>query len=124
MSLLSITNPVVVARLQDRWKARYDPNCEATSHIAVDLVIISCSIKLQQIHCGHYEQHYTGTGLLTVYPELVMMDRTGHTPLRIAGLADWGFGYNTRTIDGGKGSYVIAVEVKTPWSPCCLRTWA
>lgn len=85
-------------------------------------MIIACSLKLQQIHSAHYDgsnfDPYTPHGLLTVYPELnlstVLSEPTRHTPLRIAGRADWGFGYSARTADGGKGSYVIAVEAKSP----------
>lgn len=74
------------------------------------------------MHSAHYDESNIGPagshGLLTVYPELslstVVSEPTKHTPLRISGRADWGFGYSARTADGGKGSYVIAVEAKCP----------
>lgn len=74
------------------------------------------------MHTAHYAEtsvdHGAAHGLLTVYPELslstVVSEPTKHTPLRISGRADWGFGYSARTADGGKGSYVIAVEAKNP----------
>lgn len=118
----SVSNCVADIHLQEFYKARYDPNCEATSRIAADLVIITCSLKPQQIHHAHYGRRNLNPagsdGLLTLYPELnlstMVSDPTKHTPLRISGRADWGVGYGARTADGGKRSYVIAVKDKSP----------
>lgn len=53
-------------------------------------------------------------GLLTVFPELemsvTMIDPTTRAPVRIAGRADWAYGYDTR--GGSSGSFVIAIEAK------------
>lgn len=53
-------------------------------------------------------------GLLTVFPELemsvTMIDPTTGSPVRIAGRADWAYGYDAR--GGSSGSFVIAIEAK------------
>lgn len=116
-----------VTNLKELRLARYDKQSEGTCRVAIDFVIIACNMQLRAMYPEHYGDAEapssttlrpntpdTSNGLLTVFPELemsvTMIDPATRTPVRIAGRADWAYGYGAR--GGCSGSFVIAVEAK------------
>lgn len=118
------------SRLDDLWHARYDPNSEATCRIAVDFVIIACNCQLRALYPEHFREPAnlrtshtrpstppsSAPGLLTVFPELelstTIIDPKTRNLLRIAGRADWAYGYRSRSGADNAGSFLIAIEAK------------
>lgn len=116
-----------VRNLKEVQLARYGKQSESTCHVAIDFVIIACNMQLRAMYPDHHpavkapssttlrlSTPETLPGLLTVFPKLEIsvttIDPATHAPLRIAGRADWAYGYDA--LSGCSGSFVIAVETK------------
>lgn len=114
----------LVTNLQELRLARYDKHSEGTSRVAIDFVIIACNMQLRSMYPSHYAAVEAPIlrprtpealpGVLTVFPELemsiTMSDPATGGPVRIAGRADWAYGYDAR--GGSSRSFVIAIEAK------------
>lgn len=112
----------------DLKKALYDDAAEATSRIAVDLMLIACKLHVMEMHPSHFsaKRQMTATRPATPYDseerEMVMIfpeielavqveDPKTKETVRVTGRADWGFGYTGR--DGAAyGTFLVAIEAK------------
>ncbi|KAL0631917.1 hypothetical protein Q9L58_009202 [Maublancomyces gigas] len=117
----------LLTNLKELRLARYNKQSEETCRVAIDFVIIACNMQLRNMYPDRYaavegtssttlrpSTPDTFPGLFTVFPELEMsvtiIDPATRTPLRIAGRADWAYGYDTRS--GCSGPFVIAIAAK------------
>lgn len=116
-----------VTNLKEVQLVRYGKQSESTCHVAIDFVIIACNMQLRAMYPDHHpavkapssttlrlSTPETLPGLLTVFPKLEIsvatIDPATRALLRIAGRADWAYGYDA--LSCCSGSYVIAVETK------------
>ncbi len=112
--------------LSDMVRVLYDDSAEATSRIAVDMMLIACKFHVMDLHPAKFspkkQMHSTFSSTqnpelretLKVYPELdlavEMMHPVTKERFSITGRADWGFGYNGR--DAAHDTFLVAMEAK------------
>lgn len=100
--------------LQELSNELYDDTTEATSRIAVDMMLIACSAHLIGLYPTYFPRKkqkvtsrpstpqgdFENRERVKVYPEVDLtidvMDPTTKTTVRVTGRADWAFGYSGR----------------------------
>ena len=106
----------------------YDDATEATSRIAVDMMLIACKLHVMELHPTHFSPKKRkvasrpGTPesseiqeMVRVYPEVELavkvMHPTKNEEVCVTGRADWGFGYSGRN-DVAHGTFFVVMEAK------------
>ena len=106
----------------------YDDATEATSRIAVDMMLIACKLHVMELHSTHFRpkkrkvasrpgipQSFEVREMVRVYPEIELaveiMDPRTNEKVRVTGRADWGFGYSGRN-DAAHGTFLVAMVAK------------
>ncbi len=106
----------------------YDDATEATSRIAVDMMLIACKLHVMELHSTRFSPKKrkaasrSGTSqdsevreMVRIYPEVELavevMDPNMNEKVRVTARADWGFGYSGR--DGAAhGTFLVAMAAK------------
>lgn len=106
----------------------YDDATEATSRIAVDMMLIACKLHVMKLHSILFRpkkrkvasrpgtpQDSEVREMVRIYPEIELavevVDPHMNEKVRVTGRADWGFGYSGR--DGAAhGTFLVAMEAK------------
>jgi hypothetical protein len=108
----------------------YNDFSEITVRIAVDMMLRACKLHIMDLHPTHFwpkkrkVANRSGTSenvevreVIRVYSELELavevMDPKTNEKVRVAGRADWGFGYSGRN-DATHGTFLVAMEAKRP----------
>jgi hypothetical protein len=107
-----------------------DEASEASSRIAVDIMLVQCKLFLTQLHPEHFStkrkktttcpstpgpQRIDSGQVVKIFPELEVYVDVEHpkteTSIRVTGRADWGFGYGGR-VSVEDGTFLVAIEAK------------
>lgn len=101
---------------------------EATSRIAVDMMLIACKLHVMDLHSTHFSPKKRNVAsrpstpqdsevreMVRIYPEVGLavevMDPNINEKVRVTGRADWAFGYSGR--DGAShGTFLVAMAAK------------
>ena len=107
----------------------YDKTTEASSRIAVDMMLIACSSHLIELYPTYFSPKrqkvtsrpstpqcdFEDREKVKIYPEVDLtvdvMDPKTKTTVRVTGRADWAFGYSGRQ-GIAYGTYLVAIEAK------------
>ena len=106
----------------------YDDATEATSRIAVDIMLIACKLHIMCLHPTHFSpkkqklavrpdtpQDMEAREIVKIYPEVELavevVEPGTNEKVRVTGRADWGFGYSGRN-GAAHGTFLVAMEAK------------
>jgi len=106
----------------------YNDATDATSRIAVDMMLIACNLHVMDLHSTHFSpkkrkvasrsgisQDSEVREMVRIYPEVELavevMDPNMNEKVRVTGRADWGFGYSGRD-DAAHGIFLVAMAAK------------
>lgn len=114
--------------LNDLYEVLYDDTTEATSRMAVDMMLIAYKLHIMEKYSHLFSpkkrkassrpgtpQEIPIPERMKIYPEIEMavdvVDPITKEDVRVTGRADWAFGYGSRdaAIDG---TFLVAVEAK------------
>ena len=104
----------------------YDDATEATSRIAVDMMLIACKLHIMGLHPNHFSpkkqklaagsdtpQDSEAREIVKIYPKVelaVEVVKPGtNEKVRVTGRANWGFGYSGRN-GTVHGTFLVAME--------------